>query len=75
MKSLLSRDDLRKVMTDGGRGTTYRLNGGEHGLLSLSFIAGEYQPGCAVPRHRHSCEEVFVVHEGCGIYTVGAMTM
>lgn len=71
MQYLLSRDDLRKVMIDEGRGTTYRFDGHAHGLESLSFIKGEYQPGCVARRHRHTYEEIFIVHEGCGVFTVG----
>lgn len=75
MKYLLSRDELRQVTIDGGRGTTYRFDGGAHGLASFSYIAGEYQPGCATRRHRHGYEELFIVHEGCGAYTVGETTV
>lgn len=43
----------------------------EHGLGAFSVAMSDNPPGQGAIEHRHSCGEVFVVHGGRGIYTVG----
>ncbi len=40
----------------------------ETGFATRSLIMGmvEVQPGCRAPAHRHNCEEVYYVLQGCG---------
>lgn len=45
--------------------------GGEHGLKSLSVWRQSMAPGSATPPHRHDCEEVVLVTEGCGEVHIG----
>lgn len=43
----------------------------EHGLGAFSVAMSDNPPGQGAIEHRHPCGEVFVVHGGRGIYTVG----
>ncbi len=55
--------------TDGG---SFRLVQREQlGLGEVSIGISENPPGIDGFEHRHSCGEVFVVYEGCGVYTIG----
>jgi mannose-6-phosphate isomerase-like protein (cupin superfamily) len=46
--------------------------GDQHGLGAVSVAMSDNPPGAGEGFvHRHPCAEVFVVHEGRGIYTVG----
>ena len=45
------------------------LRGDEHGVDVIIGISS-YPHGVGPPEHRHHCAEVFVVHEGRGVYTV-----
>jgi quercetin dioxygenase-like cupin family protein len=42
------------------------LAGSENGLSSLSIWKQSIAPGSATPPHRHDCEEVVLIAEGCG---------
>ena len=50
-------------------------NGSDHGLGTISLMFGEVQPGASVALHRHTYEEVFVVTEGRGAFTIGETTV
>lgn len=45
------------------------ISGRDHGV-DLTVAVSHNPAGGGAARHRHSCGEVFVVYEGCGIYTV-----
>jgi quercetin dioxygenase-like cupin family protein len=51
------------------------LEGSRFCLDHLTIILGETAPGAAIPLHRHSYEELFIVHGGRGTYTVGPTTV
>lgn len=44
------------------------------GLNHLTVVVGEFHPGQAVPLHRHDCEELIIVQQGRGTFTVGETT-
>lgn len=47
------------------------LAGRAQGLARLSVWAQSMAPGSATPPHRHDCEEVVLVLEGCGELHIG----
>ncbi len=53
----------------------FLLEGSRFGLDHLTLVMGETAPGGAAPLHRHSYEELFIVHAGRGTYTVGEATV
>jgi mannose-6-phosphate isomerase-like protein (cupin superfamily) len=64
-----SSDHPGMARTDGG---SFRLvQRDDLGLGELSIGISENPPGIDGFVHRHSCGEVFVVCDGCGVYTVG----
>ena len=50
--------------------TAARFEGRDHGA-QVSFFVTDHPPGKRVPLHVHPYEEVFVVNEGVGTFTVG----
>ena len=53
----------------------FLLEGSRCGLDHLTLVLGETAPGGALPLHRHTYEELFIVHGGRGTYTVGEVTV
>jgi mannose-6-phosphate isomerase-like protein (cupin superfamily) len=51
------------------------LEGCRFGLKHLTLVLGETPPGGSIRLHRHEYEEVFIIHAGRGLYTVGDMTV
>jgi quercetin dioxygenase-like cupin family protein len=51
------------------------LEGRRFGLEQLSLTLGESAPGQGTRLHRHDCEELIIVHSGCGTYSVGDVTI
>jgi mannose-6-phosphate isomerase-like protein (cupin superfamily) len=55
--------------------TTYRFQGGEYGGTPISFFLVNTPPGRGPRLHKHPYEEIFVVQEGHGTFTVGENTL
>lgn len=55
--------------------TTYRFQGGEYGGTPISFFLVSTLPGGGPRLHKHPYEEIFVVQEGHGTFTVGENTL
>jgi quercetin dioxygenase-like cupin family protein len=55
--------------------TAALLNGGEHDLATISLMLGEVQPGDGPRLHRHAYEEVIIMHEGRGAFTIDGTTV
>ena len=49
--------------------------GASYGLSQLTVVVGESPPGQGVRLHRHTCDELIIVHAGRGTYTVGSETV
>ena len=67
------REDL-PLLTPVGRGPIpgeRLLEGRAFGLAHLTLVLGETPPGQGTRLHRHSVEEVIVVHAGRGTFTLG----
>ena len=76
MQAVVSIDDLPQL--EGARGVVpgrFLLEGSRFGLDHLTLVLGETAPGGAIPLHRHTYEELFIVHGGRGTYTVGEATV
>lgn len=59
-----------------GPGVPARLfHGREHGLADISLMFGELQPGTGPGLQRHTYEEAPIIHEGCGVLTIGETTV
>ena len=72
MRTVVSIADLPPL--EGLRGVVpgrFLLEGSRFGLDHLTLVMGETAPGQGAPLHRHSYEELFIVHGGRGTYTVG----
>jgi len=50
-------------------------NGVQHGLADISLMFGEVQPGAEVGLHRHTYEELFVIHQGQAAFTIDGTTV
>ena len=50
--------------------TAARFEGRDHGVQT-SFFVTDHPPGRRVPLHVHPYEEIFIVREGIGTFTVG----
>ncbi|HEU5328436.1 MAG TPA: cupin domain-containing protein [Thermomicrobiales bacterium] len=75
MQTLVSIADLPLIT--GSRGVVpgrFLFEGSSFGLDHLTLVLGETAPGQGVALHRHTYEELFVVHGGRGTYTVGDAT-
>lgn len=71
MNYLISQDELG-VFNFGTHGSTAAIfNGAGFGIPAISAMLGDVQPGDRVPLHRHDYDELFVVQEGVGTYTIG----
>lgn len=66
---LVSKDDLPYG------GTAHCFEGHEFGSVNISFFLNEGPPGTGPSLHRHPYDEVFVVQEGCVVFTVGDQTI
>jgi mannose-6-phosphate isomerase-like protein (cupin superfamily) len=75
MQYLVTRDDLEQRRFGMGGVAVQMFHGGAHGLSTISLMLGDVQPGDGAPLHRHTYEELFVVHEGRGAYTIGDTTV
>jgi mannose-6-phosphate isomerase-like protein (cupin superfamily) len=72
MQTVVSIADLPPLQ--GPRGVVpgrFLLEGYRFGLDHLTLVLGETAPGQGIPLHRHTYEELFIVHSGRGTYTVG----
>jgi quercetin dioxygenase-like cupin family protein len=75
-QTVVSMTDLPPLTgTRGARPGRYLLEGSRFGLNNLTLIMGETAPGKGIPSHRHTYEELFIVHGGRGTYTVGDTTV
>lgn len=66
------------LLTPVGRGPIpgeHLLEGHTVGLSNLTLVLGETPPGQGTRLHRHTCEEIIVVHAGRGMFTVGDTTV
>jgi mannose-6-phosphate isomerase-like protein (cupin superfamily) len=70
MRYLVTRDDLARRVFGARASVSHMFHGGRHGLDTVSLMLGDVQPGDGAALHRHSYEEVFVVQEGRGAYTI-----
>jgi mannose-6-phosphate isomerase-like protein (cupin superfamily) len=73
MQTVVSIADLPPL--EGPKGVVpgrFLLEGSHFGLDHLTLVMGETAPGAGIPLHRHTYEELFIVHGGRGTYTVGA---
>ena len=61
---VLDHGQLKTYDVPGMRHQT--LAGSEHGLKTLEVWTQAIDPGGATPRHKHDCEEVFIVQQGQG---------
>jgi len=50
-------------------------NGIDYGLSGTSMMFGEVAPGSRVQLHQHPYDELFMVREGQGAYTIGDVTV
>lgn len=71
MKHLVTPEDLGIFRFGEHNSMAAIFNGGTFGLSSISAMLGDVQPGDRVPLHRHDYDELFVIQEGTGIYTIG----
>ncbi|HEU5349901.1 MAG TPA: cupin domain-containing protein [Ktedonobacterales bacterium] len=67
--TILHRDDLPQVLGN------YEFEGYLHGDSSVSFIWVDQPPGHGPRLHKHPYEEIFILLEGRGRYTVGTETL
>lgn len=67
--TVVNRDELNRY------GDTYEFQGFQHGAARVSFIWVDMRPGEGPRLHRHPYEEVFIIQEGRGAFTVGAATL
>ena len=75
-KTVVSMTDLPPLTgTRGTRPGRFLLEGYRFGLNNLTLVMGETAPGKGIPSHRHTYEELFIVHGGRGTYTVGDTTV
>ncbi len=75
MQYLVTRSELEQRHFGKGGVAVQFFHGGAHGLGTISLMLGDVQPGDGAPLHRHTYEELFVVHEGRGAYTIGETTV
>jgi mannose-6-phosphate isomerase-like protein (cupin superfamily) len=76
MPAVVARKDLPPL--EGPQGVVpgwFVLEGSRFGLDHLTLVCGTTAPGDAIPLHRHPFDELFIVHEGRGTYTVGEATV
>jgi mannose-6-phosphate isomerase-like protein (cupin superfamily) len=75
VKSLVSMAELPPLQGPHGPFPgRFLLEGSQFGLSHLTLVMGETAPGESIPLHRHTYEELFIVHGGRGTYTVGDAT-
>ena len=70
MQTLVSMADLpARQGPDGAFPGRFLLEGSRFGLSHLTLVLGETAPGES-PLHRHTYEELFIIHGGRGPYGV-----
>ncbi len=69
--TILSRDELQRD------GSNYEFEGYLHGdtNTNVSFIWVDLPPGGGPRLHKHSYEEIIIIQEGRGTFTVGSTTL
>jgi mannose-6-phosphate isomerase-like protein (cupin superfamily) len=69
--TILSRDELQRD------GSNYEFEGYLHGdtNTNVSFIWVDLPPGGGPRLHKHPYEEIIVIQEGQGTFTIGPMTL
>ncbi|HVG96975.1 MAG TPA: cupin domain-containing protein [Chloroflexota bacterium] len=74
---LVAMSDLPPLggRTGGALPGRFLLEGNRYGLDHLTLVMGETAPGLGAHLHRHTYEELFIVHGGRGTYTVGEVTV
>ena len=70
MKYLVKHEELELGTFNPDDRVTRVFHGEDHGVSTVSCILSETPPGFGAPEHTHSYDEVFVIHEGCGRFTV-----
>ena len=68
MVTVINTEELRQ----GGKTPVFE--GYQHGDVPVSFFLVDAPPGGGPRLHRHPYAEVFVVQEGCAVFTVGGET-
>lgn len=68
--TVLYRNDLPRADHTGTATFEGDLYGGAH----LSFFWVDLPPGGGAPRHKHPCEEILIILEGRGTFTIDATT-
>lgn len=74
MQYRVARDDLEGRAFGSGVAADL-FNGVQHGLVDISLMFGEVQPGAAVGLHRHAYEELFIIHQGQAAFTIDGTTV
>ncbi len=75
MNHVISADALASF-TVGPAGSHARVfNGAAHELPSVSLMLASIEPGEGATWHRHTYDEVFVIHEGQVTFTIGEEVM
>lgn len=67
---ILNKNDLERAEYPN----TATFEGYRYGDTNLSFYWVDLPPGGGPPLHRHPCEEIFLIQEGRGTFTIGVMT-
>jgi len=67
--TILNRDELQRD------GNTYEFEGYRYGDTNLSFIWVDMPPGDGPRLHKHAYEEIIIIQEGRGTFTVGSTTL
>ena len=76
MAAVVSIGQLAPLGSPQGIGPgRFLIEGSPFGLDHPTLVGSGTAPGGAIPLHRHTDEEFFIVHGGRGTYTVGAATI
>jgi mannose-6-phosphate isomerase-like protein (cupin superfamily) len=70
MQYLVKHEDLEQGTFNPEDKLTRVFQGRDHGVSTVSCILSETPPGYGAPSHSHPYDEVFVIHEGRGVFTV-----
>ena len=74
MESIVSTDTLPKMGVGPAGSFATFFHGDHHDVKDVSLMLGELQPGEGPPLHRHSYDELFVIHEGIARFTINGNT-
>jgi mannose-6-phosphate isomerase-like protein (cupin superfamily) len=69
--TIVNKSDLERAETTN----TATFEGRLYGDINLSFYWVDLPPGGGVRLHRHPCEEIFIIQEGEGTFTIGSRTL